>query len=89
MTDETFEKAKSLVNHIGYVKHFISMLDPMIEHFYDKSYCDINLSYQTGPNSIGLVINHRDLPELRDALINARDRLQCELEKNKEELQAL
>ncbi len=89
MTDETFEKAKDLVEHIGYDREVISMLDTMIEHFYDNDYCDIKVNYQPGPGGIGLAIRHRDLPELRDALIKARDRFKYELRKNKEEYQAL
>lgn len=89
MTNETFEKAKDLVAHIGYDKEVISMLDTMIEHFYDNEDCDIKVNYQPGPGGIGLTIFHRDLPELRDALIKARDRFKFELKKNKDELLAL
>ena len=89
MTNETFAKATTLNAHIGYVKGVISMLDTMIEHFYDSDSCDIKVVYQPGPGGIGLSVLHRDLPELRDALIKARDRFKNELRKNKEEFQAL
>ena len=75
--------------HIGYAKEVISKLDTMLEKFYDRENTDIKVTCRTSLHDHGFSIYHSDLPELRDALIKARDRFKYELRKNKEEFQAL
>jgi hypothetical protein len=88
MTDKKFEKAKELKANIAYDKEVIGILDTMLAHFYDDEQGVIKVSYQPASGHI-LVLKHRDLPELRDALVKAHDRFVCKLRKESEEFQDL
>ncbi len=89
MTKEKFEKAKNLVELIGYDKDVISVLDTMIEHFYDKVHYDIKVVCTSGPDGYERNIRHSDFLELYDALKQARERLKYELRKKEDKLEAL
>ena len=89
MTKEKFETAKDLVELIGYDKDVISVLDKMIEHFYDKVNYDIKVVCASGPDGYERNIRHSDFPELYDALKQARERFKYELRKKEDKLEAL
>ena len=89
MTEEKFETAKNLVELIGYDKDVISVLDTMIEHFYDRVNYDIRVVCSSGPDGYERNIRHGDFPELLDALKQARKRFKYELREKEDKLQAL
>lgn len=89
MDKRTFEKAQELMAKITGKKQAISMLDTMLNKWYDNSHTDITVNCRSGQHDMGLCIHHSDLPELRDALMKARDRLKLELHKHEDELTAL
>ena len=89
MTREKFEEAKTVLEHIGYGKEMIGILDTMIAHFHDNVHYDIRVVCTNGPCGFERSIRHSDLPELRDALKEARERISHDLRKNEEKLQKL
>ncbi len=89
MTIETFKKAQELTSKINYSKQIISMLDTMLNHWYDPDRADITVNYRGGQHDPGLCMHHTELPELRDALMKARDRYKFDLRKLEDELAAL
>lgn len=89
MTRETFEKAEKLIAKINYSKQIIRMLDTMLNHWYDHDKADITVNYRGGQHDPGLCMHHTELPELRDALMKARDRCKFDLRKLEDELAAL
>ena len=89
MTNQTFEKARELMASINGREQFIRMLDTMLNSWYDHDRADITVNYKGWQHDVGSRIHHTDLPELRDALIAARDRNKYELRKLKDQLAAL
>ena len=89
MTRETFEKAEKLMAKINGCKQIITMLDTMLIHWYDHDKADITVNYRGGQHDPGLCMHHTELPELRDALMKARDRYKFDLRKLDDEFAAL
>lgn len=89
MTRETFEKAENLIAKINVSKQNIRMLDTMLNHWYDPDRADITVNYRGGQHDPGLCMHHTNLPELRDALMKARDRYKFDLCKLEDEFAAL
>jgi Zn-dependent membrane protease YugP len=88
MTRETFEKAEKLMNKINDHKQTIGDLDKMLTDFYDPER-RITVHHQASKYSGELVISSTVLPELRDALMKARDRYKFDLRKLEDEFAAL
>lgn len=89
MTDQKFEKAQELMASINGRLQSINMLDKMLNYWYDHDRASITVNYKGGQHDVGLCIHHTDLPELRDALIAARDRNKRELRKLRDQFAAL
>ena len=89
MTKEKFETAKNLVELIVYDKDVISVLDKMIEHYYDRVHYDIKVVCTSGPDGYERNIRHCDFPKLYDALKQARERLKYGLREKEDKLEAL
>ena len=88
MTRETFEKAQELVGIINRHKQTIKVLDTMLTEYYEPDR-KITVSYESRGSNAVMTIRHTDLPELRDALMKARDRCKFDLRKLEDELAAL
>lgn len=69
-------------------KRTIEVLDTMLTDFYDPDR-RISVYYQESQYSGAKVISSTELPELRDALMKARDRYKFDLRKLKDELAEL
>ena len=89
MTNDKFEKAQELQAKIQGREQSVKMLDTMLNAWYDHDRTDITVNYKGGQHDVGLRMHHTELPELRDALIAARDRNKHELRKLRDQFAEL
>lgn len=88
MTEETYKKAEELMNVINYERHTIKCLDLAVKLFDDQEHGDVTV---TCMNDTGgkFKFGGSELPELRDALLQARERFSRTLGENLQKLEAL
>ena len=89
MTNEKLEKAQELSDRIKGQEKTIRLIDTMLSRWYDRSDTDITINFKCGQHCPEQRIYHTTVPELRDALKKARDRIKYEQRKTEEEFAAL
>ena len=88
MTEETYKKAEELMNVIHFGRRTIEWLDLAVKLFDDQEHGDVTVLCMNDTGGKFKFMGS-ELPELRDALLQARERFSRNLGENLQKLEAL
>jgi len=89
MKEETFNRAKELMNEIDYNKQVIDTIEMMLENFGNSVGAIIDVTCKLGSGGITLRLSDYQLPELREALQKGLARFQQALKEKQEQMERL